>query len=141
MTTARDQILEAVEAAYVGLADEIEVEPVGDPSQFPALHVFDGGHRVLEREAGCTRYAMMIEVAGYVEGDGGSAPTRARTALQSAVVSRLMNDPALADLIELIDDDDLNMFTATLAERRRLAFSQFFTVQFSTLRADPSRLA
>lgn len=139
--TARDEILEAIEATLKLLASEVEVEPNGDPSTFPALHIFDGGHKVLERDAGSTRYAMMVEVAGYVEGDGGPAPTRARNALQAGVVASLINDPALAVMVELIDDDDLNVFTAALAERRRLAFSQFFTIQFSTLRADPSRHA
>jgi len=70
--TVRDQILAAIEAAIVYLAVEVEVEPAGDPSAFPALGITDAGHAVLEREVSLTRRAMTVTIDGFVDGAGGN---------------------------------------------------------------------
>ena len=49
-----------------------------------------------------------------------------------------MADETLGGTVELIDDDELRMFTATLASARRLGFAQDFTIQFTTSRGNPA---
>ena len=136
--TVRDLIIAAIEAALLPHAVEVEVEPTGDPISFPALGITDGGHTVIEREAGLTRRTMTVQIDGFVDGAGGKAPTRERNALVAAAVAALLTDPVIADLVELIDDGDLRLFTATLASTRRLGFAQDFEIQFCTSRADPA---
>ncbi len=136
--TVRDQILDAIEAAIADLATEVEVEPAGDPSAFPALGITDGGHTVLEHEASLTRRSMTVTVDGFVDGAGGKAPTAARNTLAAAVVAALLGDETLGGLVEIIDDGDYRPVTATLSSVRRLGFTQDFEIQFSTSRADPA---
>jgi len=136
--TVRDTILAAIEAAIADLAVEVEVEPAGDPSEFPALGITDAGHSVLEHEVSLTRRAMTVTIDGFVDGAGGKAPTAARNALLATVVAALMADETLGGTVELIEDGDLRLFTATLASVRRLGFAQDFEIQFSTSRADPA---
>jgi hypothetical protein len=138
LLTVRDAITAAVMSALAGAADELELEPAGDPSRFPALGAVFGGHRVLEREAGLTRYEMPVTIDGFVDGEGGEAPSAARNALQADVVTRLVADGQLGGIVELIEDDDCRMFTAALANVRRLGFAQDFTVQFTTARGNPA---
>jgi hypothetical protein len=134
----RDQIMAAIEAAIADLAAEVEVEPAGDPIDFPALGITDGGHSVLEHEVTITRRSMMVTIDGFVEGGNGRAPTAERNALWATVVTALLNDETLGALIEVIDDGDYRPVTATLANVRRLGFTQDFEIQFSTSRADPA---
>lgn len=136
--TVRDRIINAIEAAIADLAVEVEVEPAGDPIDFPALGITDGGHSVLEHEASLTRRSMMVTIDGFVEGGNGKAPTAERNALAAAVVAALLGDITLGELTELIDDGDYRPVTATLASVRRLGFTQDFEIQFSTSRADPA---
>jgi hypothetical protein len=136
--TVRDQILGAIEAAIADLAVEVEVEPAGDPSEFPALGITDGGHTVLEHEASLTRRSMTVTVDGFVDGAGGKAPTAERNTLAAAVVAALLGDQTLGSLVEIIDDGDYRPVTATLSSVRRLGFTQDFEIQFSTSRADPA---
>lgn len=136
--TVRDAIWAAIEAALTGAADEIEIEPIGDPSSFDALHLFDSGHAPIEFEAGLTRYRMEIEICGYVEGEGGPAPTAARNALHARTMAALFLDETLGATVELIEDGPLRMFTAALSSSRRLGFSQDLFVQFTTSRGNPA---
>jgi len=136
--TVRDQILAAIEAAIADLATEVEVEPAGDPSEFPALGITDGGHTVLEHEASLTRRSMTVTIDGFVDGAGGKVPTAERNTLAAAVVAALLADETLGSLVEIIDDGDYRPVTATLSSVRRLGFTQDFEIQFSTSRADPA---
>jgi hypothetical protein len=136
--TVRDLIIAAIVAAVSPLAEEVEVEPAGDPIQYPALGITDSGHTVLDREAGITRRSMTLTIDGFVDGDGGAAPTAQRNALVASVVVALLTDPTIESVVELIEDGDLRLFTATLASVRRLGFTQDFEIQFSTSRADPA---
>lgn len=136
--TVRDHILAAIKHALDGVAAELEVEPAGDPTEFPSLGITDDGHSVLEREASLTRREMAITIDGFVEGGDGDAPTAERNALIAHVVAALLADETLGGTVELIEDGDLRMFTATLASVRRLGFALGFTIQFTTSRADPA---
>lgn len=136
--TVRDDILQAIVEALTPLSREVEVEPTGDPSQFPGLAVYDDGHIVIEREFDATRYRMGLTVEGYVEGGDGFAPTRERNALHAGAVAALMADDTLGGLVELIEDGELRFMTATLSDARRLAFRQSFDVQFVTQRRNPA---
>lgn len=136
--TVRDMILAAIEAALLDLATEVEVEPAGDPMDFPALGITDGGHRVIEHEADITRYMMTVTIDGFVEGGGGKAPTAARNTLAANVVAAVMADETLGGTVELIEDADFRPFTATLSTQRRLGFAQDFDIQFTTARGNPA---
>lgn len=136
--TVRDLIIAAIAAALADLALEVEIEPAGDPIEFPALGITDGGHTVLEREADTTRRSMTVTIDGFVDGAGGEAPTAARNLLLARVVAALLLDDELGAVVELIEDGDLRLFTATLSSVRRLGFAQDFEIQFSTSRADPA---
>jgi hypothetical protein len=139
--TVCDDILAAFLAALEPLAEEVELEPASDPIDFPALGITDGGWRVLEHEADITRRVMIVTVDGFVEGEGGAAPTAARNTLQAAVVAAVMADETLGGTVELIEDADLRKFTAEMSTQRRLGFAQDFAVQFTTSRADPAQAA
>jgi hypothetical protein len=139
--TVRDRILTAIVAALEGLAPEIEIEPSGDPSEFPSIALIDSGHTVLEREATLTRREMALTVSGFVEGEGGDAPSAERSALHAAIVAAIMADETLGGVVELVDDGDLRMSTAVLASQRRLGFDQDFAIQFTTSRINPAQPA
>lgn len=139
--TVRDTILGAIVAALAPLAPEVELEPAGDPIDFPALGITDSGHRVLEREVDITRRVMTVTIDGFVEGEGGAAPTAARNRLHAAVVAALLADETLGGTVELIEDADARLFAAQLSSKRRLGFAQDFDVQFITARADPALAA
>lgn len=136
--TVRDTILAAIAGVLEPFAREVEIEPVGDPIQLPALGITDAGHVVVERETDITRRIMTITIDGFVDGSGGRAPNAQRSALQAAVVSALMEDETLGGLVELIEDGALRMFTAMLSEQRRLGFAQDFEIQFTTSRVNPA---
>ncbi|MEE2915929.1 MAG: hypothetical protein VYB32_02540 [Pseudomonadota bacterium] len=136
--TVRDTILAAIAAPLTDLADEVEIEPAGDPIADIALGITMSGDHVIEREADLTRRVMTVTVDGFVVGDGGAAPTARRLQLHASVVAALMADETLGGTVELIDDADLRLFTATLSSARRLAFAQDFEIQFTTSRRDPA---
>lgn len=138
--TIADGIDAAIEAALgtVPGNPEIEVEPAGEPSRFPALGVHGGGWRPIEYETDLIRWQMGLYVEGFVEGGGGKAPTAARNRLHADAVAAIMADETLAGLVELIEPADLERFTAVLASERRLGFGQNFTVQFTTSRTNPA---
>lgn len=143
MTTVADTIDAAFASALatVGGNPEIEIEPAGDPSRFPALEVYGGDWQVEEREADLIRWSMTVTVEGFVEGGGGAAPTQKRNALHADVVEKIMTDQALAGLVEIIEPGDVRRSHATLSNKRRLNFAQDFYVQFTTSRTNPAQPA
>lgn len=142
MTSLREQIFQEIEARLTPLAVEIERQPEGDPARFPALHILDGGHRTIETEAGTTRRELSLTIEGYAEDTFGSAAHTQINDLQASVVAALLSDDSnLAGLVELIEDGDCRVDTAALSSDPRTAFAQDFTIQFATLRSDPSRPA
>jgi hypothetical protein len=141
--TVRDAIFARIEAALLPLVEDggVELEPSGDPDIFPSLSVFDGGHRFIEREAGLTRRVLDFTVEGYVEAGDGSEAMAARNLLQAQAVAAIMAGDTFGGIIEMVEDGDLRMATATLASRRRLMFAQDFAIEFVTARGDPAKPA
>jgi hypothetical protein len=135
----REIIFAAIEAALNDGTDAEEVDrmPSGDPMRFPALHIQDDGQSEIEGEARATRYGMALSIEGYVEGAGGSAMHSALNALHADVIRSIIGlIPSVAE-IEDIEEGDLRVAVAPLASKRRLAFSQDFTITFATRRGQP----
>jgi hypothetical protein len=140
---ASEQIMAAADAALgavPGIAS-YEAEPMGDPSVFPALHLYEGPTRPIETETGVTRWEMDITVEGFVEAGSGAGARAARAKLRADVVRALIGHTALTDLVDLIEERDLRVDTPVLASKRRLGFAQDFIIQFATLRGDPATFA
>ena len=138
MTTVLEKIWLTIDALLTPLALEYEREPAGDPNEFPALAGYSQGWARLDGDGMMTRRRLSITIEGYVDGDGGFAPTAERAELAAATVAALMADETLGDLIEQIEDTDLRFTTAVLSEKRRLGFAQDFEIQFTTSRRDPA---
>ncbi|MEA3390026.1 MAG: hypothetical protein U9R64_12250 [Pseudomonadota bacterium] len=136
--SVRETIFAAIETALATTgAAEIERMPSGDPMSFPALHIMDDGQGQLEGEAGATRYGMAISIEGYVEGAGGTAMHSAINALHAAMVTAVVGLIPGTPEIEDIEEGDLRVAVAPLASKRRLAFSQDFSITFATRRGQP----
>lgn len=146
MPTVRDNIIGyAITALTARLATitatpQVEVEPDGDPdpTRLPSLAIFDGGHRVIERESSITRHRMLLTIEGYVTGGGGNNARLRRNELQAIAVRALMADDTFGGVIEQIEPTGLRMATAVLASEQRLMFAQDFDVDFTTQRTDPA---
>ncbi|TVV75549.1 hypothetical protein [Sphingomonas solaris] len=144
MTAARWQIIAAAEARLAAIAGIacIEINPSGDPDAYPALGLHDRGHRVIEGEAGATRYVLTLMVDGFVQGEGVDGATL--SALYADVVTALVTETPFEELpgaVENVDEVDTDVEIAELASERRLGFATSFEIQFSTPRGDPSRFA
>jgi hypothetical protein len=145
MSAVREQIFAAIEDRLRGIASpvvaEVERLPSADPVSFPALHIFDGGHRIVDMEAGTTRYTLTVPIEGYVEQSSGVAAHAALNALYAAVVAAVMPDPPLDGLAETIDEQDFRTAIAPLASIDRLGFAVDFEITFATRRGDPAQAA
>ena len=138
--TVADQIDAAIAAALATVSGnpEIEIEPAGDPSRFPALGVYGGNWHPIEYETDLIRWQTTLYVEGYVQGGGGAAPTAERNALHAEALAAIMTSETLAGLVELVEPGDLQRSTAMLADQRRLSFGQDFSIQFITSRTNPA---
>lgn len=116
----------------------VELEPVGDPDVFPALAVLVGNGEPLEREQALIRWEMVVTIEGYAERGDGKVASAERAALHAASIAALMADDQLGGRVENIDPAGWRYFTADLASKRRLGFSQDFAVQFTTSRTNPA---
>lgn len=120
---------------------ENELMPSADPITFPAFHVFDPGHATDPSEAGVTRYAMALEIEGYVEGGTGADAHAEMTALYTSAVTALLAEPLLGGVAETVDEGDMNIVVATLSEKRRLGFTLTIPITFPARRGDPAQSA
>lgn len=143
MTAPRSLIVaDAVDRLrQINLSGETELMPSGDPVSFPALHVFDSGHQTEQSEPGVNRYSMPLEIEGYVEVAGGAAAHASMIRLYTDAVAALLAHPPLGGIAETVDEGDLNIVVATLAERRRLGFTLTILITFPARRGDPAQLA
>jgi len=118
--------------------NEVEILPAGDPVSFNAIHLFDGGHRVVPHDAWTVGHDMTLIVEGYVEGAMGVDAHRELASLHAVCVAALVSEPPLGGLAETIDEGDLRIAVAPLASKPRLAFAADFQIGFATRRGDPT---
>ena len=141
MTAIRDQITTAAEQCVSGLALEIEVMPSGDPSLFPALHIYDDGQDPEGRtETATQRQGMKLSFEGYVEADGGRAALAQLNALYAAVVQAMFGMADASPHIEEIEEGSMRINRVPLGSTFRLAFSLDFLITFPTRRGDPAAI-
>ncbi|MDX3885988.1 MAG: hypothetical protein QHC65_16310 [Sphingomonas sp.] len=115
----------------------VERSPPGDPDIFPAIAIDDGGHRILDREAGSTWFDLTVILTGYLEGDPDAAPEAIHSSmhdLYEAIRGALITEPPLDGLATTIDEGDMAVNIAALASHRRLSFELQMLVEFSTPR-------
>ena len=139
MTERREAIFAKIEELLTaaGIAGEVQRMPSGDPTAYPALHIFDDGQSPVEEEAGTTRYQLSVGIDGYVEGFEGAAAHAALNTLHGDVIRALFPEPVLGGLAEEITEGDMRVTVATRANKRRLAFSLDLHIHYATDRGDP----
>lgn len=139
MTAVRFQIIQRVTQDLVdaAIADEVELNPSGDPSRFRALHIFDEGDDAEIGEAGTDRRALNVGIDGYVEGGDGPAALADLNDLYCRVIETLFVEPVLSELATEIEQGALQVTTATRASKRRMAFSLTLTIHYATRRGSP----
>lgn len=137
----REAILFQVEQALVSAkcALIVESEASGDPGTFPALLIFDQGQRSSsdESEVGSTRYFMDVLIEGFVTGGTGAEARALRNDLYLKTVTALMAWQPLHELVDGLDEEDLRVDIAQLADVRSLAFSLTIKIEFSAPRESP----
>lgn len=141
MTAIREQIFAEIETrlrAIEGVA-EVARMPSGDPSRFPALHLFDQGHRPSDSgpENDAQLQALSVGIDGYVQGGDGSAAHAAVNALYADVIEALFPEPVLGGLAAEIEEMNFTVEVAERANARRLAFSLDLTIHYATRRGMP----
>jgi len=143
MTAVRMGGFLEIETRFNSLAGigEVELMPSSDPVSFPALHIFDHGHSIVETEAQATRYACSGSVEGYVELTNGPAAYAALNDLYTRAVAKLMEGEPLDGLAESLDEGDMRIAIAELASERRLGFAFDFEFIVVTQRGDPAQAA
>lgn len=141
MTAVRESIFAAIEARLAAIAGMGEVQrmPSGDPSRFPALFLFDGGHSPSEEgeEAGTQNQALAVGIDGYVEGSGGAGVHAALNALYAATIEALFPEPVLGGAATEIEETKFTVTVAERANKRRLAFELELIVHYATRRGMP----
>lgn len=129
MTAARQVALEWLIALIEPLIEpdgEFDVNPSGEPSNFPALYLVEEQQDADdETEPGATRYALDVTVEGYVTGGGGKVATAARSALYLQVVEAVMG-AVPPPCVEEIHEGRMLTVTTVLAAERRLGFALAF---------------
>ena len=119
---------------------EVERMPSNDPIVYPARHIFDGGHRVIENGVGEARLALTVRVEGYVESADGPAAHAALHALFVDTVRALVTEPPIGGLAETVDEGDFMPLIAPLGGKSRLCFTLEIPITFAASRGDPAQL-
>lgn len=141
VSAIRDQIIGAIDTCLAGVAPEIEVMPTGDPTAYPALHIYDDGQAQQERtETGTQRPALKLSVEGFVEDEGGRAALAQLNALYAATAQAIFAMADESPLIEDIEEGDMRINRVPLGSTHRLAFSLDFLITFPTRRGDPATI-
>ena len=141
MTAIREQIFALLDTRLAALVPSGEYErmPAGDPSRFPAIHVFDqdDARDMDGGEAGTAPHVLSVGIDGYVEGAGGAAAHGAANALYSSVIEALFTEPVLDSLAHEITEQRVQFTVAERASKRRCAFSLDLTIHYATRRGSP----
>lgn len=141
MTAVRELILQRVASLLAATgAQQIEEEPSGDPSRYPALQVYDLGHDPVTGEAGTERFILSVGIDGFVQGGTGASARADRNALYAEVIEALFADGAFDGLAEEIEQGKLANSVADLSDTRRLGFSLDIMIHFATARGAPQTI-
>jgi len=143
VTAIRAQILAVIEErlkTIPGIA-EVEIMPSGDPISFPAIHIFDEGHKIANGGAGLTGYDFVPGLVGYVSGSSGKEAHTRLTDLYAQAVALLTTDPPFGGLAESVDEGDMRILIAPLEKAGLLAFDLDLPITFFTRRGDPAQAA
>lgn len=144
MTAVRESIFTAIEARLAAIISpvvrEVERMPAGDPTQLPALFIFDQGDTaaVDEEETDTMAFVMSVGIDGFVAGD---APHTVANALYAAVIEALFTQPVLDGLATEIRIERLNMAVAERAKDHRLGFGLELAIHYHTRFGEPQQPA
>lgn len=144
MTAVRERIFAAIEARLLAITDpavaEVRRMPGGDPTQFPALFIFDQGDSIAkeEEETDTMAFVMSVGIDGFVTG---TAPHTAANALYAAAVEALFPQPVLDGLATEIRIVRLDMATAERAKDHRLGFGLELAIHYHTRFGEPQEPA
>jgi hypothetical protein len=144
MTAVRESIFAAIEARLAAITSpvvrEVERMPAGDPTELPALFIFDQGDTAAidEEETDTMAFVMSVGIDGFVAGD---APHTAANALYAAVIETLFTQPVLGGLATQIRIERLNMAVAERAKDHRLGFGLELAIHYHTRFGEPQQPA
>jgi len=144
MTAVREQIFAAIEARLEAITTpaigDVRRMPGGNPTQFPALFIFDQGEAAArdEEETDTMAFVMSVGIDGFVAGD---APHSAANALYAAVIEALFPQPVLGGLATEIRIERLNMAVAENAADHRLGFGLELAILYHTRFGEPQEPA
>jgi len=146
MTTQRALVLNAVETklnAISGPGKSRNRDTEVDPSEYPHIAMYDGGHVVLPQNAGSTVYRVRFDVEGYVTSADADGLATAIDAQYENILTAIIDpaDPLLSvgsvrDVREMDmgDPDILNEGQSNVAA----AFRVGFEIDFETAEGDPT---
>lgn len=142
MTAVRERIFAAIETRLAALSGVAEVRrmPGGNPTEFPALFIFDQGDSENrdEEETDTMAFVMSVGIDGFVAGD---ASHSAANAIYAAVIEALFPQPVLDGLATEIRIARLNMAVAENAADYRLGFGLELAVHYHTRFGEPQEPA
>lgn len=125
-----DWLTETIQGV-VGPDGEFEINPSGEPSNFPAIYAEESDQSADDStEPGATRYDLEFGLEGYVSGGNGIEATTARSELYEALIRAILDATGWPACIEEIHEGDMRLSTATLAAARRLGFNLTVTISF-----------
>lgn len=140
MTAVRELILQRVASLLAATSAQVEEEPSGDPSRYPALQIYDLGHDPVTGEAGTERFILSVGIDGFVQGGTGASVRADRNALYAEVIEALFADGAFDGLAEEIEQGKLANSVAELSDTKRLGFSLDIMIHFATARGAPQTI-
>ncbi len=144
MTAIREQIFAAIETRLNAIASPVVPEvrrmPGGDPTEFPALFIFDQGDtaEIDQEETDTMAFVLSVGIDGFVAGD---APHTAANALYAAVIEALFGQPVLGGLATQIRIVRLDMAAAERAKDHRLGFGLELALHYHTRFGEPQQPA
>lgn len=144
MTAIREQIFAAIEQRLAAISSpavaEVRRMPVGDPSELPALFIFDQGDaaNIEEEETDCMAFVMTVGIDGFVSGSAGHTTANA---LYAAVIEALFTQPVLGGLATEIRIMRLDMAVAERAKDHRLGFGLELALHYHTRFGEPQQPA
>lgn len=135
----REQVLAAFFTALQGLAG-VTVERNRNrevaPEMMPALVMLDGGQR-RQDETGLARYAMQVDVEGYVLAASDSGLGPALNDLYARTVAAALADSTLGGVAVDVREGELDVLIVREAGRPAAGFNLTFEIEFFAAPSDP----